>query len=230
MSIIKSSFIDPLLTLISTYNASVTFLCVTKKNFLDFMRAPWQLSPLDIHLLNKDIQQSTKGKTEAYRIAGEAINATFYVILKGFEEVVLAAPNFIDEALRPLEETQQKKHQPHLGLLFTFLELFNNLQGNINELGKEHLDFFYKRVLQITPRKAVPDKAHIVFEIAKHLDEYLLKKDLLLKDGKDSNNQDIQFGLDHEIIIDKGQVADLRTLSVFKNTKNDYIDGVYIVL
>ncbi len=228
LAIIKSSFVDSLLTFIKMHNASTIFLCVAKKNFTNFMVAPWQLSPIDIHAVDTCMQQSKKGKEEAYHIAAERIDTIFYQVLSGFQEIIETAADFIEEALRPLEESQKKMHQPHLGLLFMFLELFNNLQGNINDLGKEHLDFFYKKVLRINAREAIPDKAHIVFEIAKHLDAYLLKEDLLLKNGKDANNQDIQFGLDQEIIIDKAQITDLRTLSLYKTESSEYIEGIYM--
>ncbi|GAA4272692.1 hypothetical protein U6A24_08055 [Aquimarina gracilis] len=228
LRIIQSSFKEPLKSFIKVYNASATFLCVPKMNFMGFMSLPWQINPIDIHALDTCIQQSKKGKKEGYVIAGESVNLIFYQLLTGIQDVIETAPDFIEEALRPLEELLQKRHQPHLGLLFTFLELFNNLQVNINDLGKKHLDFFYQHVLKIDPRKAVPDKAHIVFEIAKHLDAYLLKENLLLKNGKDSNNEDIAFGLDHEIIIDKAQIAEVRTLSLNKLKENQCIEGVYV--
>ncbi|MBQ4818578.1 hypothetical protein [Aquimarina sp. MMG016] len=228
LAIIKSSFVEPLKTFITVYNASATFLCVTKKSFSDFLVSPWILKVEDVYAYDVCIQRSEKGKEEAYLIAAETINSIFYQLLSGFQDIISAAPNFIEEALRPLQESLQERHQPHLGLLFTFLELFKNLQGDINNLGEKHLDFFYQQVLKIAPKEAEPDKAHVIFEIANHLDEYLLKEDLLLKNGKDVNNEDIQFGLDQEIIIDKAQISDLRTLSLNKIIDDTYIEGVYM--
>ncbi len=228
LGIIKSSFVEPLRTFVPIYNAAVTFLCVSKRDFKDFLMPPWQLKPGEIYKLDTTIQQSKKGKEEAIVKMGEIVTSLVDQLLIGFGDIVEIADDFIDEALRPLEASLQKKHQPHLGLLFAFLELFKNLKGNINDLGKKHLDFFYQHVLKIAPKDAIPDQAHIVFEIAKHLDQYLLKENLLLKNGKDANNEDIQFGLDQEIVLDKAQITDLRTLS--KNTVigNTYIEGVYI--
>ncbi|MBP0904185.1 hypothetical protein ACFSKN_08110 [Mariniflexile gromovii] len=228
---IKSSFVAPLKTFICLYNASVTFLCINKKDFNGFMAKPWQLKVNDIYALDVCIQKVKKGQKEAFLKAAEILNTVFYQILSGFRDIVETADGFIEESLYPLEESLQKKHQPHLALMFTFLELFKHFQGNINELGKNHMDFFYEQVLKMVPKDAVPDMAHIVFEVAKHLDEYPLPKDLLLKDGKDVNKQDIQFGLDHEIILDKAQIKDLRTLSLYPikdNTGQTFIEGFYI--
>jgi len=230
LAILKSSFHEPLKSYISLYNASVTFLCVCKRNFTDFMKEPWQLKVNDIYAIDVCIKKVKKGKKEAFLKADETLNAIFYQMLSGMQSIVEVSPDYIQESLMPLEASFQKKHQPHLGLLFTFLELFKHFQGNINELGKKHLDFFYQQVLKIIPKEAVPDKAHIVFEVAKHLDEYPLPKDLLLKDGKDANKQDIEFGLDHEIILDKAQIEDLRTLSLYQKGSNseNHLEGVYI--
>ncbi len=229
LGILKSSFIEPLKSFISIYNASVTFLCVCKESFMEYMAPPWQLKVDEIYAFNICIKKVKKGHKEAFLKAAEQLNTIFYQFLGGFRDIVETAPDFIEESLRPLEESLQKKHQPHLALLFTFLELFNHLQGNINELSTKHLDFFYERVLKIIPKAAVPDKAHIVFEIAKHLNEYPLQEGLLLKNGKDSNNQDIQFGLDQEIIIDKAQIKDVRTVALHtvRDHSTSYIEGVY---
>ncbi|MDT0687008.1 baseplate J/gp47 family protein [Autumnicola psychrophila] len=232
LSIIKSSFQEPLRRFISLYNAATTFLCITRKNFDPFLKEPWALSVSEIYALNPCIQQVKKGKTAGYLLAGEIAFEIFEQFVSGLGEIIEAAPVYIQESLHPLKASLQEKHEPHLALLFTFLEIFKHLQGNINELGKKHLDFFYKNVLQLTAKDAVADKAHIIFEIAKHLENgYLLPKDLLLRDGKDVNKQDIQFGLDQELILDKAKISQLRSLSLYpvKNNDNDkFIEGVYI--
>ena len=230
LSIIKSSFLEPVKCYIALYNSSATFLCVDKRNFTDYLAQPWQLKVEEVYALDLCIKRVKKGKKEGYILAADVLNTIFYQMLNGLQDIVEEAPLFIEESLRPLEESLRKKHQAHLALLFTFLELLKYFQGNINELGKKHLDFFYEQVLKMVPKEAVPDKAHIVFEVAKHLEAYPLPKDLLLKDGKDANKQDIQFGLDHEIVLDKAQVKEVRTLSLYpvEDIQEHHLEGVYI--
>jgi len=136
----------------------------------------------------------------------------------------------MEQSLVPLKEELQKQHTPHLGLLFAFLKLFTYLQNDLNSYTKKHLDFFYQRVLRIKPREAEPDKAHIIFEIQKQLDKYLLKKGLSLKDGKDDKKAEIFFALDDEIVVNKAQVTDKRTLFLNHTTVYDttYVEGVYM--
>ncbi len=230
LSILKSSFSTALKNYVKLHNASATFLCVPKKNFTCYMNTPWQLTVDEVYALEACIQKVKGGKKEAYGKAAAILNTVFYQMLNGLQEIIDSASDFIEESLHPLEIALQQKHEAHLALLFTFLELFKHFQGNLNELGKKHLDFFYEQVLQLVPKDAIPDKAHVIFEVAKHLETYPLPEGLLLKDGKDAKKQDIQFELAHEIIIDKAQVKELKTLTLNSLSSGDtnYIEGMYI--
>ncbi len=96
------------------------------------------------------------------------------------------------------------------------------------------MTFFIRRVLRIVPKNAVPDKAHLVFEIAKHLEQYKVNKDTQFLDGKDGKNQDIRFGLEEEVVIDKASVTDLRTLHLHPSKigsgigAQTAVEGVYV--
>lgn len=230
LATVQTNYLEPLRSLIAIYNASASYLCISKKSFLEYMKAPWQLSIADVYAVDTSIKKVTKGEKEALELAANLLQPIFAQFLKGFQTLVLSASDFIQEALLPLQESLQKRHQPHLALLFTFLELFNHLQGDLNQLTSRHLDFFYQQVLRIVPKPATPDQVHIVFEMAKHLSQYALKEGLLLKNGKDANNQDIQFALDKELVLDKAQVQELRTLYIGEETydNNVYTEGAYI--
>ncbi|MBL7827755.1 MAG: baseplate J/gp47 family protein, partial [Saprospiraceae bacterium] len=105
-----------------------------------------------------------------------------------------------------------------------------------------------KRALRIKAKAAKADQAHLVFEMAKHLEQYLVTKDKAFKDGKDLAGKDVIFLLDDEIVLDKAKVESLRTLFLnFQDgdvnkystcppasgtdpdlTFHSYINGVYI--
>ncbi len=78
-------------------------------------------------------------------------------------------------------------------------------------------------MLQLKPKGAVPDKVHLVLDIQQQLDKYLFKKGLLFKDGKDTNKAEIYFASDDEIVVNKAQVIDQRTL--FINNKPVKVDN-----
>ena len=130
----------------------------------------------------------------------------------------------------PLQEAQRQKHDPQLGLLFTFLELFAQFQGHLNQLSRAHLDYFFKTILGIKTRSAKPDEAVIVFELQQHIKQYKLDKGRLVQDATDANDADIVFALDEEIVLDKAQATTFRALHVnqIKVATEDMVEGVYV--
>lgn len=229
--LIKDKLSEPLKKFICYNSAAVKWYCVKP---VDFRRLAendvWNLDITGL-LANAD-ECKPKGKSKRKRLIAFRNNVSD--LLPAFLEAIRiisdTAAQSMEQSLFPLKEELQKQHTPHLALLFAFLKLFEHLQGDLNKYTKKHLDFFYKQVLKLKPREAVPDKAHIVFEIQKQLDKYLLKKGLLVKDGKDANKSEILFALEDEIVVNKTQVADKRTLflnnqDAFEHT---YLEGVYM--
>jgi len=164
-----------------------------------------------------------KQKERAKRLAlKNKLDEIFQTLYKALEEIVGAAPQFLAQSL-----TATQSNPPHFALLIAFLRLFKNVQVDLNTITKRHLDFFYRDVLQLKEKEAIPDKAHLVFELAKKVEPpKKLEKNTLFKDGKDANQAEIQFGLDQELILDKAQVGSLRTL--FFEKENEIIKNIYI--
>lgn len=213
-NIIKDKLQQPLLDFIVLNWLASKWFCVKQINFSSFDEV-WNIP--SIQILIKKIEE----EDNAFVVLGEnarlielhrKITDLFSSFFEATKILSQIAEDSLEQSLFPLKDDLQKKHEPHLALIFAFLKLFENLQSDLNSFTKKHLDFFYKQVLQLKPKDAVPDKAHIVFEIQKELKNYLLKKDLELKDGKDINKQEILFALDDEIVVTKTQIADTRTL------------------
>ncbi len=228
--LIKDKLRTALRKFIYQHNVAVKYYCVKPVDFS-------KLSANDVWALNLSVENSKEackpaGKSKHKRLIAQRdeINQSLYSFLDAIRIIADTAAQSLEQSLFPLKEELQKKHTPHLALLFAFLKLFQHLQGDLNKYTKKHLDFFYKQVLKLKARDAVPDKVHLVFEIQKQLDSYLLKKGLLAKDGKDNNKAEILFALDDELVVNKTQVADKRTL--FLNNQNffgsTYIEGVCI--
>ena len=218
-SLIKAHLLEPLKEFIKSSNLSTQWYCTTKPNFLPFAnQAVWSLKLMDLYVGDPEAPKIMTLASEITTVFGQ-----FMSIIKQLNSL---APEYISQSLLPLEEAYQKFHEPHLGLLFSFLELFRYFQEDLNKLTEKHLDFFYRQVLRIKSRPHHPDHAHLVLEIAKHLDEHLIKSDTLFKNGKDTNGSDVFFKLKDEIIIDKARVESLRTLYLNQNQIEVEDDGV----
>ncbi len=105
--------------------------------------------------------------------------------------------------------------QPHLALFLTFLKLLRNSQNHLNDLPRQHLEFFYKKVLQLLPKPEQPDQAHVIFQLNKRIAEQKIEKNTRLLAGKDAAGKPLFYQTDDEIILNTAQVAHLR--SVFNN-------------
>lgn len=160
----------------------------------------------------------------------EQIQGICASVLGQIQTQLLATENYLQESLVPLQEAQRQKHDPQLGLLFTFLELFAQFQEHLNQLSRAHLDYFFKTILGIKTRSAKPDEAIVVFELQQHIDQYKLDKGRLVQDATDANDTDIVFALDEEIVLDKAQATSFSALHLnkFKLGAEDIIEGVYV--
>lgn len=103
---------------------------------------------------------------------------------------------------------------PHMVLFLAFLKLYENAQQDLNSLTQKHLDYYYRDILGIKARPAVPDKAHVVFELARNLTDFKLPEGILLDAGKDSSGKPVRFKTSREIIINQARVASLKTVFI----------------
>ena len=58
--------------------------------------------------------------------------------------------------------------RPQLALLLAFFEVYRQPQALLNGLTARHLDFFYRDVLRLESRPAVPDRAHLLLGLKKN--------------------------------------------------------------
>ena len=172
----------------------------------------WGLSASD--LLKEDTTYLSAGNSYYKKLIG--LYENIYQLLQTFLDAIklfsASAEMGLQESLIPLQDELKEKHPPHLAILFSFLSLFKYLQDDLNKFAKKHLDHFYKEILKLKPKAEEPDHAHLVLEIQKQLDKYLLKKGISFKDGKDAKKTDILFISDDEIVANKAKVKEQRTL------------------
>lgn len=130
-----------------------------------------------------------------------------------FDTYLSTYTKIIQEAEAELLKTLESydSHTPHYALFLSFLMLFRFTQTHINTITQRHLDFYYKEVLRLQPRQAEANKVHVLGELAKQVDSYLLAQGTLLKAGKDSLKKDVNYQLDADTVFNKAKVAQLKT-------------------
>ncbi|MBL7701134.1 MAG: baseplate J/gp47 family protein [Ferruginibacter sp.] len=131
------------------------------------------------------------------------------------------------ELLKTLESYDA--HTPHYALFLTFLMLFRYTQTHINTLTQSHLDFYYKEVLRLQPKAAEANQVHVLGELAKQVDSYLLSQGTALKAGKDSLKKDALYTLDSDVVFNKAKVSQLKTFYKAAAADTVYDPGTTIV-
>lgn len=127
-----------------------------------------------------------------------------------------------DQELEELLSTYQQGNQltPHLTLFICFLKLIEISTEHFNGLTKRHLDFYYSEVLQIDKLPEEADKAYVLFELAKNVAAAQLQKGTELDGGKDSEGKKRVYTLKEELVANKAQVAQLKSVYNDPNNQN----------
>ncbi|HPE77794.1 MAG TPA: hypothetical protein PLC80_16995 [Draconibacterium sp.] len=138
--------------------------------------------------------------------------------------------NWYDFFNKTFDETSQF-NSPHFSLFMAFLKIFKNAQDEMNKITKKHLDFYYRDVLHLVEKPAVPDQVYLIFELAKHISSHLLKKETEFKAGKDALGNNVFYETKEETALNKATVAGVKAVFTNKHDifstylpypKNDY--------
>ena len=166
------------------------------------------------------------GQTQAEKILSASLftEDIFHAFYNFLNRLINDSARYIQFAME-----QYPSHQPHMALFITFLQLFNKAQQQMNGLTGRLLDFYYKEVLYLQSKPAVPDKVHIVFELAKDVTEYGLADGTALKAGPDDSGKEQFYKTAGDLVINQAKVAELKTIFVeheMKGTVNN-IKSIY---
>ena len=141
---------------------------------------------------------------------GTPANPLLRVFKAFYEEmgrIIAKAPAYLEASL-----TQYPAHEPHAALFLTFLQLLRIQQDNINDFTQRHLDFYYREVLGLREEPQRPDQVHLIFELARNTHQHILKAGTRFAAGKDASGVSLHYRLDADTVLNKAQVASLRTV------------------
>jgi hypothetical protein len=113
-------------------------------------------------------------------------------------------------------EISGQEYAPHLALCITFLHLFQHLQSQLNDISREHLNFYYKDVLGLQPRTAVPDSVDIVFDPSA-VDRVDLEEGEELSAELDGTT--VYYSLNEDLVVSRARVTELKTVFLDEHTQ-----------
>ena len=126
---------------------------------------------------------------------------------ESYSRIITVASQYLQNSL-----DHNSTHFAHHGLLLSFIKMFGFLQQDMNAFTRKHLEYYYNRVLKIRPAPAVPDAAHIVFEVAKNVTSHLVPAQTLLNGGKDGIGKMLLYNTDYDVAISQAKIVQLKSI------------------
>ncbi|QDA61593.1 baseplate J/gp47 family protein [Hymenobacter jejuensis] len=140
--------------------------------------------------------------------------ATHNLFTSVFDQLLKVYARVVADAKLALENTFTiwDDHAPHYALFLAFLRLREYARHEANTLTQRHLDFYYRDILRLREKPAQPAHAHLLLELAKHVDSYLIGQDELFKAGKDDLGKEAFFANDRDFVANQALVTSLKTI------------------
>ena len=102
--------------------------------------------------------------------------------------------------------------RPHFALLLVFLHLLDQGRAQANGFTARHLDYFYRDMLGMAPKPAVPDQVHVLVDLEPGTSSLALPAGTALGAGKDSLGRALVYRSVHALVANRVQVAQIRSL------------------
>lgn len=163
------------------------------------------------------------------------LNFAFKRITLVFNPTLETVHNLVSKSkklfLKSLYENDN--HKAHIGLLFSFLELFKHSIADLNTFTKKHLDLYFKQILKLKHLEASPTKIFTSIEIDENIDFLNVQQNSFLKVGQMASGDDILFTMDENIELNNIALSHISTFFLSENKIFDHesrfslISGLY---
>lgn len=156
------------------------------------------------------LQSDTDSKDRINYAAGyNLFTGIFDLFVKSYSRTVAEARKSLE-----LTFTENDDHLPHYALFLAFLQLLTLARDHANTLTAKHIDFYYKKILQLSEKTAEPDHAHVIFQLAKRQVSHQVKAGTEFDAGKDEGGNDRIYRLTEDITVNTARVAELKAAAL----------------
>ncbi len=154
--------------------------------------------------------------------------ATHNLFTAIFDQFLKTYARTVSDAKVELEKTltEWDKHDPSYTLFLAFVRLNEFARQETNTLTARHLDFYYREILQLKEKPATPGQAHLLLELAKHIDQHLVETGEDFKASKDDKGIEAFFGSNRDLVANKAKVVELKTVYRHVNRPGDVLAGM----
>ena len=126
------------------------------------------------------------------------------------ETTISVKENLMPFLRRSLEE--KNDHQPHIGLLYGFLDQYKKLQNSINKIPEKFLHIYYVDFLKQERQKHVAPYAYVNFEISPYVDNKLIEEKTVLLASLDKDGIPHRFETLYPVNVGHCCISDVKSL------------------
>lgn len=183
-----------------------------KINIQEFNSLVWNTKDED-EILNKSIEYNKSEIDNALKKVIIISNHLYEIIYN----ITLKSEKLLQKAMH-----ENNNHKAHIGLLFSFLKLFQHVQKDINSITEKHLNFYYKRVLKQKRSDPLPLKTFVNIEIDENLEELTVDEDSVLLAGQYKDGNNILFKIDEDVRLNNVKISELMTIFLSRNSMFEF--------
>ena len=153
------------------------------------------------------------------------LSSLFESVIAKFNDLVRASKSYISR------NSIVKAHfLPQIALLISFLDLYKSAQVKINDFNRRHLEYYYKDVLELKPKKGHRDQLNIIIEPEIGIKRLEIAPSELLIAEIPNEEQPIIYELNNPITLSAATIAETKTIFVSQfaqvASKNIEIDNI----
>lgn len=133
-------------------------------------------------------------------------------VIHTFKKAILHIQNFTRDYLKT-HVFERNDHMPNNAMYMTFVMLYKKIQQQINAISQDHLDFYYKNVLQQTLSEGIQTQAIVCFELLPKSKSIAIAEGTQFTAGKlFGSKKNTLFETNKPVLVNPIQVESLQTL------------------
>jgi hypothetical protein len=189
---------------------------------------------LDEPVLIEELDEEKKEELDEEKI--KKLDEALEVLRKTFQRLQFTMTVVVGKAEGWFRDSLEHKndHDPHIGLLLSFLQVFKHVRNQLNTYPLQHLHYYYFDQLEQQLSPLVPDQTTVCFQLAEQADTCRLEKGTLLLASVNEQGLPSHYATTTDIVLTQARIAALKTLYVSRynvmgiESSYNLVNGIYV--
>lgn len=221
---------------------AITYRCKSVYAQLQFLASELKVLNSPIQLQVDDLQfqliwDSSPTKSTSIGWGAEILDTNYLLkqLLLLHRPVFKTLANLRERSKQLFRENLANKqdHEPHIGLLIAFLQLFSQLQEEMNTVPDRLLTYYFEQILGQVRKEQEPDTVQCYASIDEDIDQVFVPKHARILAGQNEEGNDILYELKDPVTFSNLKLGSLFTMFVSRNklidpgTPFQTVNGIY---